>query len=745
MASFVDVRKRIILLFALGIALPSALLGYLALRGIRNDQALLEREQRNELSRFAEVALAAYDSCVGAAGRSLDSTIALGESDPDNPSSPSLTESTGLARLEALDTLAVRHPLIEAVFHLSSDGLVDRFVAPRLLFRASTGPGQEDATFSSTPRMEQLEAARRMEFGGDDLAAALAAYQRIASGPYDSRARAEALVAVARIRRGQGGFEAASSIYWQLASEFGQVPTAGGLPFGLAAALELGRTQAQAGDTFGAAQTLVSLYDRLLESEAGLSRAQFGSFATSLRESLEGLLQGSPGDSRMEGLRLAAEGLAQEEERARSYTERLLAFQASATNDLVHRRNHEPGQPEDEHLRSSVDLGGYSFYALLRDPDSGGPAEATGTWGLLLDPDALASSLVDLLLDRSAPLGVGWTLRGAAGEVLASSDQVGGPPVEGLEAAGGEGEASASPDDRVVVVRSLLPGAFPPFTVELFQPDGGFLRTLLTSRRGVFLYGFLLLAGILVFGLILTVVTISHQLALARMQSDFVSTVSHEFKSPLTAIRQIAEMLHSGKAPSEERRQRYYDILLQQSERLSALIDRVLDFARIDSGQQTFRFQPVAVGEFLQDAVSQAQQRFGPEGYDVQSQIPPDLPTVPLDADALGQAVANLIDNAVKYSGGSRKVIVRAFTEDGDVAMGVQDFGIGLDPKEKARVFERFYRGGDELTRSVKGTGLGLTLVKQIVEGHGGRVTVESEPGHGATFTLRVPLERPEP
>ena len=102
MASFVDVRKRIILLFALGIALPSGLLGYLALRGIRNDQALLEREQRNELSRIAEVALAAYDSSIGAAGRSLDSTLALAESDPDS-SSPSLPQSTGLASLEALN------------------------------------------------------------------------------------------------------------------------------------------------------------------------------------------------------------------------------------------------------------------------------------------------------------------------------------------------------------------------------------------------------------------------------------------------------------------------------------------------------------------------------------------------------------------------------------------------------------------------------------------------------------------
>jgi signal transduction histidine kinase len=580
-----------------------------------------------------------------------------------------------------------------------------------------------------------------MEFGEGDLAAAMASYQRIASGPYDARARAEALGAVARIRRGQGHFDVASSIYRRLTSEFGEVPTAGGIPFGLAAGLELGRTQAQAGDTAGAAQTLVELYDRVVKSQGRLSRAQFGFFTTNLRESLEGLLRDSAGDAHMQRLSLVARGLVQQEAQARSRTERLLTFQASATKDLIQRGNHEPGEPADEHSRSALDLGGYSFYALARSAGLGDPGEAGGTWGLLLDPDVLESRLVDLLRAWTAPSGAGWALRGPAGEVLASSDEVGGPPREGLGSAGEAGGVPSSREDREVVVRSLVPGAFPPLTVELFQPDGGFLRTLLTSRRGVFLYGFLLLAGILVFGLTLTVMTVSHQLTLARMQSDFVSTVSHEFKSPLTAIRQIAEMLHSGKAPSEEKRVRYYGLLLQQSERLSDLIDRVLDFARMDSGRQAFHLRPVGFGEFLREAVAQAEQRFGPAGFAVQGEIPPDLPTAPIDADALGQAVANLIDNAVKYSGTSRKVIVRAFREDGDVAIAVQDFGAGLDAKEKARVFERFYRGGDALTRSVKGTGLGLTLVKQIVDGHGGRVAVESEPGHGSTFTMRIPLE----
>ena len=278
-------------------------------------------------------------------------------------------------------------------------------------------------------------------------------------------------------------------------------------------------------------------------------------------------------------------------------------------------------------------------------------------------------------------------------------------------------------------------------TIELFPPDAGFVQTFLTSRRGGFFYAFLLIAGILIFGFTLTVRTVSHQFELARMQSDFVSTVSHEFKSPLTAVRQIAEMLQSDKVSSEQKRRRYYDVLVEQSERLSLLIDRVLDFAKMDSGHHTFDVQPVDVGPFLETLVSKVQQRVSHEGFVVRSEIDPSLPMVALDADAIGQAVTNLIDNGIKYSGDSKEIVVRGFAENGHAVIAVRDFGIGLDPEEKERVFERFYRGGSELTRSVRGTGLGLTLVKQIVHGHGGRVDADSEPGHGSTFYIRLPLE----
>ncbi|MGD8360840.1 MAG: ATP-binding protein, partial [Gemmatimonadota bacterium] len=125
----------------------------------------------------------------------------------------------------------------------------------------------------------------------------------------------------------------------------------------------------------------------------------------------------------------------------------------------------------------------------------------------------------------------------------------------------------------------------------------------------------------------------------------------------------------------------------------------------------------------------------------IRTEIETPGPTLLLDVEAITQAMTNLIDNAVKYSGESREIVVRGFSDDNHFNLAVEDFGIGLRAGEAEKVFERFYRGGDELTRSVKGTGLGLTLVKRIAEAHGGSVVVESEPGRGSRFTIKLPLE----
>jgi signal transduction histidine kinase len=194
--------------------------------------------------------------------------------------------------------------------------------------------------------------------------------------------------------------------------------------------------------------------------------------------------------------------------------------------------------------------------------------------------------------------------------------------------------------------------------------------------------------------------------------------------------------------PSEERRQQYYDVLLEQSERLALLTDNILSLAKIEEGRAEFAFESTDVSALLTEVVSSIQDRVRHEGFDIELDIKGPIPLVAVDRTALSQAITNLIDNAIKYSGDSRKVVIGASIEGQSLAIAVQDFGVGIKKEDIPRLFERFYRGGDELTQTVKGSGLGLTLVKEIIEAHRGKVQVESEPGKGSVFSIRLQLSQ---
>jgi len=198
-------------------------------------------------------------------------------------------------------------------------------------------------------------------------------------------------------------------------------------------------------------------------------------------------------------------------------------------------------------------------------------------------------------------------------------------------------------------------------------------------------------------------------------------------------------MLQAGSVPSEERRRRYYDVLVEQSARLSSLVTNILDLARLEEGKKKFVFEAFDIGALVWDLVTATQQRVGDEGLTVEARIEEDLPAVRADRNAISQAIMNLLDNAIQYSPDVKEIGVRVFAVEGQVTVAVVDHGVGIPANEIDKVFDRFYRGGAALTRAVKGSGLGLALVREIVEAHGGIVRVESEPGQGSTFSIRLP------
>ncbi len=227
---------------------------------------------------------------------------------------------------------------------------------------------------------------------------------------------------------------------------------------------------------------------------------------------------------------------------------------------------------------------------------------------------------------------------------------------------------------------------------------------------------------------------------LNRAQSHFVSSVTHELKTPLTSIKMFAEMLRTSNEISEEKRGEYLDIIEGEIDRLNRLINTVLDFAQIERGVKKYHPAPLELNALVREVLDTFQYQFKMLGFTVETSLSPQRLPVHADRDALIEALSNLIANAMKYSGASRWIKISTKVQGKMAEVTVWDRGIGISADELQTIFEPFYRSADADVQRAGGAGLGLALVKHVMEAHGGTVSVESEPGKGSRFTLHLPL-----
>ena len=362
---------------------------------------------------------------------------------------------------------------------------------------------------------------------------------------------------------------------------------------------------------------------------------------------------------------------------------------------------------------------------MLRDPQG----EIMGAGGWWIDPARFLERHVHVVIE----------------ERLASNNRIYG----GIESTRNLGIDLLGPDGGLIArVREPEPGAtsgiaamegpFEGFSVRVTPtanaPVAWARRFVVIEVLFIALMG-LVIVGAAAFGLRYTV----RQLELARIKSSFVSNVSHELKTPISLIRLAVETLEMGRYSSPQESEKFIRLISRETTRLNQLVDNILDFARLEAGQRVFKFTDVDLGEVVRETLDSYRLRLEDQGFSLTMEVPEDLPLIRGEPAAIAQCLLNLLDNAIKYSRQRKEIHVAVEARPGEVAISVRDRGVGIPERDQRRVFEKFVRLETGLVHDVKGAGLGLSLVDQIVRAHGGRIELASTPGEGSTFTLVFP------
>jgi signal transduction histidine kinase len=279
----------------------------------------------------------------------------------------------------------------------------------------------------------------------------------------------------------------------------------------------------------------------------------------------------------------------------------------------------------------------------------------------------------------------------------------------------------------------------PGWRLALFLKDQTLFDTMTGHKTAVYLWtGVLVVAAMGVLTL-LAVRLLRRQVALARLKNDLAATVSHELKTPLASMRVLVDTLLGSDKIDEQTAREYLQLIAQENERLSRLIQNFLTFSRMERRKYTFGFTSLPPRQITDTAINVMRERFEAPGCRFEVQVEDSLPDVWADPDALATALINLLDNAYKYSEDIKHIILRVRAENGTVVFSIRDNGIGIAPRETKKIFQPFHQVDERLSRKGSGCGLGLSIVQHIIEAHDGRVSVESQPGSGSTFTISIP------
>ncbi len=336
-----------------------------------------------------------------------------------------------------------------------------------------------------------------------------------------------------------------------------------------------------------------------------------------------------------------------------------------------------------------------------------------------------------LLLQKAEELGSDFDLCGDGLEELGISYRI--TDNSGAYATGLENPETAA------FLKVPLGRFFPSWDVEIHFKDVDIFETTAGRQEIVYILAGLLAIAVMITAGSLATKVVGRQIRMNKLKNDFIATVSHELKTPLASMRVLVDTLLEGSYRDQHQVTEYLQLVSKENERLTGLIDNFLTFSRMERSKQAFAMVKTSPAAIARDAAEAVKTKFSKGKCKFEVNISEDLPDVLADQDAMITVLINLLDNAYKYSYDNRQIELRAFRKDGSVCFSVCDKGIGMSRRSARKIFNRFYQADRSLSRGAEGCGLGLSIAKFIVDAHKGTISIDSKPGEGSTFTVRLP------
>ena len=293
--------------------------------------------------------------------------------------------------------------------------------------------------------------------------------------------------------------------------------------------------------------------------------------------------------------------------------------------------------------------------------------------------------------------------------------------------------------ERQPFLQAQLGQFFPDWNAEIHFKDVDIFETTADRQKMMYLWAGLLAIAVMLSAGLLTAQMVGKQIRANKLKNDFIATVSHELKTPLASMRVLVDTLLEGSYRDQQQVTEYLDLVSKENERLTGLIDNFLSFSRMERNKQAFTMSRTSPGRIAHDAAEAVKTKFSVGQCEFSAEIGEDLPDVMADRDAMITVLVNLLDNAYKYSYDDKHIELRAFSQDGSVCFSVSDNGLGMSRRSAKKIFKRFYQVDQSLSRGAEGCGLGLSIARFIVDAHKGMISVESKPGEGSIFTVKLP------